>query len=123
SGPGDHVGLYARNSVEAIETLLAACKLRAAAVNINYRYVENELQYMLADSDPVALVYDRRLAPVVARAAQAAPGLRGLVEIDDGTPADVTSGTDYNTALAAASPERDFPARSAGDVYIIYTGG
>jgi 3-oxocholest-4-en-26-oate---CoA ligase len=132
-GPGDHVGLYARNSVEAIETLIASCKLRAAAVNINYRYVENELQYMFADSDLTALVYDRRLAPVVAGAASAAPGLRGLVEIDDGT--DVTpagqaaqampaaEATGYTAALAAASPERDFPARSGDDVYIIYTGG
>ena len=110
-GPGDHVGLYARNSIEAIETLLATCKLRAAAVNINYRYVENELQYMLADSDLVALVYDRRLAPVVARAARAVPGLRGLVEIDDGTlpftmgpDSEASSGaTDYDAALAAAS--------------------
>ena len=68
-GRGDHVGLYARNCVEAIETLIAACKLRAAAVNINYRYVENELQYMFADSDLTALVYDRRLTPVVAAAA------------------------------------------------------
>ena len=50
-GPGDHVGLYARNSIEALETLIAACKLRARAVNINYRYVENELHYMLADAD------------------------------------------------------------------------
>jgi len=87
-GPGDHVGLYARNSVEAIETLIASCKLRAAAVNVNYRYVENELHYMFADSDLTALVYDRRLAPVVTAAAPAAPGLRGLVEIDDGSPVD-----------------------------------
>ena len=132
-GPGDHVGLYARNSVEAIETLIASCKLRAAAVNINYRYVENELQYMFADSDLTALVYDRRLAPVVAGAASAAPGLRGLVEIDDGsdaTPAgqaaqamQAAQATGYAAALAAASPERDFPARSGDDVYIIYTGG
>ena len=85
-GPGDHVGLYARNSVEAIETLIASCKLRAAAVNINYRYVENELQYMFADSDLTALVYDRRLAPVVAAAASAAPGLVGYVQINDGSP-------------------------------------
>ncbi len=129
-GPGDHVGLYARNSIEGIETLIASCKLRASAVNINYRYVENELQYMLADSDLTALVYDRRLAPVVAAAAQAAPGLRGLVEIDDGS--DEATGsratgapqaTGYDAALAAASPERDFPARSGDDVYIIYTGG
>ena len=42
-GPGDHVGLYAHNSIEAVETLLAACKLRAVAININFRYIENEL--------------------------------------------------------------------------------
>jgi 3-oxocholest-4-en-26-oate---CoA ligase len=126
-GPGDHVGLYARNSIEAVETLLASCKLRAAAVNVNYRYVENELRYMLADSDLTALVYDRRLAPLVAAAAEAAPGLRGLVEIDDGSGADPGTprlpATDYAAALAAASPERDFPPRSGDDVYIIYTGG
>ncbi len=131
-GPGDHVGLYARNSIEAIETLLAACKLRAAAVNINYRYVENELRYMFADSDLTALVYDKRLAPIVRAAAPAAPGLRGLLEIDDGTGAQAAAGTSqagapratgYAEALAAASPARDFPARDAGDVYIIYTGG
>jgi 3-oxocholest-4-en-26-oate---CoA ligase len=141
-GPGDHVGLYARNSIEAVETLIASCKLRAAAVNINYRYVENELQYMFADSDLTALVYDRRLAPLVAAAAGTAPGLRGLVEIDDASGADPkspktpetpetpespetpsTRATDYAAALADASPERDFPPRANGDVYIIYTGG
>ena len=127
-GPGDHVGLYARNSIEAIETLIASCKLRAAAVNINYRYVENELQYMFADSDLTALVYDRRLAPVVAAAAPAAPGLAGCVEIDDGSPPEdsekpAVPTVGYDQAVAAASPARDFPARSGDDVYIIYTGG
>src|ERR1035438_3986131 len=81
--PGDHVGLYARNSIEAAETLIASCKLRAAAVNINYRYVENELRYMFADSDLAALVYDRQFAPRVAAVAPSAPGLRGAVVIDD----------------------------------------
>lgn len=112
---GDHVGLYSGNSIEALETLLACCKLRAAAININYRYGEKELRYMLADSDPVALVYQARLAPVVAAALDAAPGLRdgGLLVIDG----------NYEAALAAASPERGFLPRSADDVYIIYTGG
>jgi 3-oxocholest-4-en-26-oate---CoA ligase len=127
-GPGDHVGLYARNSVEAVETLIASCKLRAATVNINYRYVENELRYMLADCDLTALVYDRRLAPLVAAAVPAAPGLRGAVVIDDGSDAAPVAATEYAAteyaaALAAGSPERDFPPRDNGDVYIIYTGG
>ncbi len=122
-GPGDHVGLYARNSIPAMETLLAVCKLRAAAVNINYRYTESELRYMFADSDLVALVYDREFAPRVVAVAQQAPGLRGAVAIDDGSGAGIPDGTDYETALAAASPDRDFQPRSGDDVYVLYTGG
>ena len=121
--PGDHVGLYARNSIPAMETLLAACKIRAGAVNINYRYTEAELRYMFSDSDLVALVYDREHAPRVAAAAGDAPKLRGTVVIDDGSEADAGDGVDYEAALAAASAERDFPPRSGDDVYILYTGG
>ena len=121
--PGDHVGVYARNSVEAAETLLAVCKLRAVAVNINYRYVENELRYLLDDSDPVALVHDRRDTARVAAVADAAPGLLGTVAIDDGSDADLGTGISYDDALAAGSPDRDFGERSSDDVYIIYTGG
>ena len=68
-GAGDHVGLYAHNSIEAAETILASCKLRAVAININYRYTDNELQYMFADADLVALVCDRQYAPRAAAAA------------------------------------------------------
>src|SRR5579862_5205959 len=64
-GPGDHVGLYARNSVEAVETLLATIKLRAVAININYRYLQQELAYHLRDADLAALVHDQELTPVV----------------------------------------------------------
>ena len=125
-GPGDHVGLYARNSIEALETLIAACKLRASAVNINYRYVENELHYMFADSDLTALVYDRRLGPLVAAQAGPRPGCAAWWRSTTAAspPEDPDSAaTPYAAALAAASPERDFPARSNDDVYIIYTGG
>ena len=64
-GRGDHVGLYARNSVETVETLLATIKLRAASININYRYLRDELAYHLRDADLSALVHDQDLAPVV----------------------------------------------------------
>jgi len=120
---GDHVGLYAHNSIEAAETIIAACKIRAVAININYRYTENELQYMFADADLVALVHDRQYAPLAAAAAPSAPGLRGTVVIEDGSGAEVSRGTGYDAALAAASPDRDFPPRSEDDVYVIYTGG
>ena len=120
---GDHVGLYAANSIEALETLLAACKLRAAPVNINYRYAENELRYLVADSDPAVLVHQRQFGPLVAAVAGAAPGLRGTVVIEDGSDADLGGGAGYEAALAGGSPERDFGPRSSDDVYMIYTGG
>ena len=44
-GPGDHVGIYAYNRAEWVETLFAVFKLRAVWININYRYVEDELAY------------------------------------------------------------------------------
>ncbi len=107
---GDHVGFYARNSIAVVATLLAACKLRAAAININYRYGQNELAYHLRDADLSAIVFDQELAPVV----------------DAVVPAElprVSIGGDYDEVVAAQPAERDFGPRSADDIYIIYTGG
>ncbi len=56
--PGDHVGIYAHNRVEWLEALLACWKIRAVAVNINFRYVGPELEYLWQDADLVALVYE-----------------------------------------------------------------
>src|SRR6476646_9100714 len=64
-GPGDHVGIYAYNSVEWVETLWAVFKIRAVWVNINYRYVEDELAYLFDNADLKALVYQREFAPRV----------------------------------------------------------
>src|SRR2546430_2151745 len=64
-GPGGHVGLYARNSIAAVETLLAVIKLRAVTININYRYLEGELTYHLQDADLSALVHDASLRAIV----------------------------------------------------------
>jgi 3-oxocholest-4-en-26-oate---CoA ligase len=124
-GVNDHVGLYARNSIEAVETFLAAYKLRARAVNINYRYVEGELRYMFTDADLVALVYDRGFAALVSAVLPDAPGVRGCVVIGDSSAGDGAGapGTPYEEALAGASPERDFGPRSGDDIYLLYTGG
>src|SRR5688572_4304300 len=57
-GPGDHVGCYLYNGPEYIETMLAAFKLRAVPVNVNYRYVADELRYLCADADLKVLVHE-----------------------------------------------------------------
>jgi acyl-CoA synthetase (AMP-forming)/AMP-acid ligase II len=124
-GPGDHVGIYAYNSVEWVETLWAVFKLRAVWVNINYRYVEDELSYLFDNADLKALVYQREFAPRVAKVLDTLPLLTHSVVIDDGSEADVSAleSVAYEDAIAAGSPERDFGPRSSDDHYILYTGG
>ncbi len=124
-GPGDHVGIYAYNCVEWVETLWAVFKVRAVWININYRYVEDELRYLFDNADLKALVYAREFAPRVRSVLDVMPLLSHSIVIEDGSGADL-SGMDsvpYETALAEGSAERDFPARSNDDHYILYTGG
>jgi acyl-CoA synthetase (AMP-forming)/AMP-acid ligase II len=123
-GDGDHVGLQLLNGSEYLEGMLAAFKLRAVPVNINHRYVERELVHLFDDADLVALVVHGAFTERVANVVSSIPSLRHVVVVDDGT--SVAAGldaVDYEDALAAASPVRDFEDRSGDDRYIAYTGG
>ena len=111
--PGDHVGIYVWNRAEWIETMLAAYKARAVPINVNYRYVEDELHYLFDNADLVALVHEQEFGPRVETRREDLPRLRHMLVIGD----------DYEEALAAQSPERDFGPRSPDDLYILYTGG
>ncbi|MFF1649291.1 acyl-CoA synthetase [Streptomyces sp. NPDC058240] len=122
--PGEHLGLHLYNGVEYLQTVLACLKARIVPVNVNYRYVEEELVYLYRDADLAALVFDAEFDERVAAAAPKAPGLRHLVRVGapeaGGRSPDAVAFTD---AEAAGSPERGFPPRSADDQFIIYTGG
>ena len=123
---GDHVGIYAYNSAEWVESMLALYKIRAVPVNINFRYVEDELRYLFDNADLVALVLQREFAPRVAKVRDSLPQLKHLVVADDGSAADLgglDDAADYDEAIAGGSPERDFAARSGDDIHMIYTGG
>ncbi len=122
--PGDHVGLQLLNGTEYLEGMLAAFKLRAVPINVNYRYVERELEYLYDNADLVALVFHRQYGPTVEAIAPRIGTLNHLIVVEDGTDAAVPAGAvEYEAALAAASDTRDFPGRSGDDVFIAYTGG
>ncbi len=123
--PGDKVGIYSRNTIEAVEAMVAVFKIRAVMVNINYRYVENELQYLFDNSDTVALIHERRYSDKVANVLPSTPLIETVVVIEDGTDVDYTSygGVEYESALSGSSPERNFGERSPDDLYMLYTGG
>jgi acyl-CoA synthetase (AMP-forming)/AMP-acid ligase II len=124
-GPGDRVGVYALNCAEWVESLLAICKIRAVCVNVNYRYVTDELAYLLGMAEPTALIYQQRWAQRVAEVAPGLPGLRHLVVVEDGSKADDAgpAAVPYEEAVASGSPARDFAPRSPDDHYLLFTGG
>ncbi|GGQ68453.1 acyl-CoA synthetase [Streptomyces asoensis] len=117
--PGEHLGLHLYNGVEYLQTVLGCLKARIVPVNVNYRYVEEELVYLYRDADLVALVFDAEFGDRVAAALPQAPALRHPIRV--GPPGGGT--VSFTEAEAAGSPERGFPARSGDDQFIIYTGG
>ena len=123
-GPGDHVGIYSLNSVEWVETAWAVFKLRAVWININYRYVKDELRYLFTNADLVALVHQAQYGPNVAELLPDLPDLRLVIGVDDGSGVPLSEGTvPFEEAVAEGGPERDFAPRSNDDHYILYTGG
>ncbi|MFJ9349981.1 acyl-CoA synthetase [Streptomyces sp. NPDC101237] len=119
--PGEHLGLHLYNGVEYLQTVLGCLKARVVPVNVNYRYVEDELAYLYQDADLVALVFDAEFDERVAAALPRAPKLRHLVRV--GGPGAGPKAVPFTEAEASGSVGRDFAARSADDQFIIYTGG
>jgi 3-oxocholest-4-en-26-oate---CoA ligase len=128
-GVGDHVAIYAKNSIEHVVAMLAIVKIRAVMINVNYRYVEGELNYLFENADVVAVIHERSYAPLVAACWDKHDKLRVAVVVDDALDPDDQSdyssygGVHYDDAIAGQSAERDFAERSPDDIHIIYTGG
>jgi len=128
----DHVALYLHNGNEYLEGMLGAWKARCAPFNVNYRYVAEELQYLLDDSGAGAVIVHECFAPTLA---EVLPTLRVrpevILQVADGSGHPVESGLlagalDYEVALASVLPELP-EALTAGwsgdDLYLCYTGG
>jgi acyl-CoA synthetase (AMP-forming)/AMP-acid ligase II len=124
-GAGDHVGLYLYNCNEYLEGMLACFKIRAVPINVNYRYVEEELLYVFDNANMVACIHNREFTPHIAQIRHSAPNLKTFVSVEDGSGEDlaVIDSVDYNDALQGRSESRDFGERSDDDLFILYTGG
>jgi len=120
----DLLGIYAHNGPEYVEAMLGAWRARVAPFNVNYRYVKNELHYLLADSGATALLYHATFAPRVADVLPNLPNLRVLIQIADDSGNDLVHGAvDYESIVASGSTTPPPVEPSPDDLYVLYTGG
>jgi acyl-CoA synthetase (AMP-forming)/AMP-acid ligase II len=124
-GVGDHIGIYGQNSAEWMIAMVAIFKVRAVPININFRYVEDELVYLFDNADLVALVHDREYIDRIEAVVSKVPGVRHYIMIDDESDLDPAriGAVSWSDAVAGASTERPTLPRSPDDHYVIYTGG
>lgn len=119
----DHLAIYLHNGNEYLESMLAAFKARVVPFNVNYRYVAEELTYLLTDSGATAIVFHSAFAETLKSVRSELPSLKVLLQVPDESGAPLLDGAIwYEDALASAS-DAPLPPASPDDLYILYTGG
>ena len=120
----DHIAIYCHNGNEFLEAMYGAFKARAAFLNVNYRYVAEELRYLLETSGARLIVYHAAFAPMLAAVRAGLPQLEHLIQVaDDSGNALLPGAVDYEAWLAAESDAPlDLPY-SPDDLYVLFTGG
>ena len=121
-GPDSKIGLYLFNGTEYLEAHFAAFKMRGVPINVNYRYIDEELVYLLDNADAEALVFHSSLGDRVERIRARLPKLKVLIEVDDGSSGQVPTAKHYEELLASQQPMPRI-AREESDIYMLYTGG
>jgi len=120
---GDSVGLYLYNGNEYLECQFGAMKQRILPINVNFRYLGNEMQYLLDNADCKALVYHSSLADRVVEVIGQLPLLRLLIEVDDGVATAYVPGhVKYEDVIREQTAAKRIH-RESEDVYMLYTGG
>ncbi|HTO01257.1 MAG TPA: AMP-binding protein [Microthrixaceae bacterium] len=124
----DRVALYLHNGNEYLEGMLGAWKAGAVPFNVNYRYVAEELRYILDDAGAKVWIVHEKFSPVLAQVIEQLDVRPTLVlTVADGSGAPPLPGSiAYEDALAGATPELPdslVGSWSGDDIYLCYTGG
>ena len=120
--PGSKVASYLYNCNEYIEGVYATFKMRGVPVNVNYRYLEDELVYLLDNSDAEALLFHGALGDRVAKVRDRAPKREALDPGRRRLAARRSSRSSTRSCSPRTSRCRASSARG-DDLYFLYTGG
>ena len=118
---GGKVALYLHNCPEYLIAQYGAFKHRAVPINVNYRYLDDELVYLLDNCDAEVLVFNTSLGECVRRVREKITKVRLFVEIDDGG-LHLEGASRFDELLATHRPQAR-KERAGSDLYMVYTGG
>jgi fatty-acyl-CoA synthase len=118
--PDDKVGFYLRNCPEYTEALAACFKARLVHVNVNYRYLDDELWYIFDNSDAKVVVFDGEFADRVAKLRTRLPKVAAWVQVG-GAPLDFA--IPYESLANTGSGKPFGIPRDGKDLLFLYTGG
>ena len=115
-------GLYLNNSNEYLIGQNAIFKIGGVPINVNYRYVAEELIYLLDNSDSEAVFYHACYSSRIKEIADSLPNIKAWIEVADGTESHFDDAIKYEELLETCEPmERIY--RDPDTVYMLYTGG
>ena len=121
--PGDKIAFYMRNCAEYSEGIAAAFKAALTHVNVNYRYIDHELIYLLDNADATIVIYQTEFQDSVDRIRDKLPLVKQWIEVQDATIADTTLDTEYEHRATTFDTSPISISRAPEDLLFLYTGG
>ena len=116
------VGIYLHNSNEYLEAQYGVFKIEGVPINVNYRYKENELIYLLDNSDAEAVFFQGCYVDRIKAIKDQLPKIKVYIQIDDGTEPLMQGAIDYETSISSSKEQKRFD-RTDQNIYMLYTGG
>ena len=120
--PGDKIAFYTRNGPEYPEGIAAAFKAGLVHVNVNYRYKENELIYLLDNADAEAVFFQGCYADRIKAIKDQLPKIKVYIQVDDGTEPLMQGAIDFENSISSSKEQKRFN-RTEENIYMLYTGG
>jgi len=117
------VAIYTYNHPAYMEAVYAAFKAALVPVNVNYRYREEELRYLLDNADAEIVVVHHDFIDMLASVIGGLPKIKGVLVVTEppGT-ALPRFADDYEAVAETARPAPEVP-RGGDDMMFLYTGG
>ena len=116
------VGIYLHNSNEYLEAQYGVFKIEGVPINVNYRYKENELIYLLDNADAEAVFFQGCYSERIKAIKDQLPKIKVYIQIDDGTEPLMDGAIDYESSISSSKEQKRFD-RTEENIYMLYTGG